>query len=113
LRSRDIADRLAACKGELSPLEVMVEGMRKVWDEALAEPSRETRLDLLMKACALARDAAPYVHPRLASIQTTIRRITDIKDLTDEEISALLRSAAGEVIDSPAALALPGSERKH
>jgi hypothetical protein len=113
LRSRDIADRLAACKGELSPLEVMVEGMRRVWRQALEEQDRTQQLDLILKACGLARDAASYVHPRLASINATLRRITDIRDLSDDEISALVRSVGGEVIDSPAEpLALPASRRE-
>jgi hypothetical protein len=54
-KSREIADRLSAT-GVL-PLEVMLAAMRDHYEAK--------RFD---KAAAVARDAAPYMHPRLASI---------------------------------------------
>jgi hypothetical protein len=55
-RTREIADQ-AAAEG-ITPLEVMLKAMRfhvdaKRWDEA----------------ATVAKDAAPYVHPRLAAIE--------------------------------------------
>jgi hypothetical protein len=55
-RTRAVAEK-AAAEG-VTPLEVMLTAMRehaeaKRWDEA----------------AAIAKDAAPYVHPRLASVQ--------------------------------------------
>ena len=38
--------------------------MRELWDEGTSEAKRE--------AARIAKDAAPYVHPRLASIDQTI-----------------------------------------
>ena len=54
-RTREIADR-AAARG-LTPLEVMLRAMRRHW--------RKGELD---RAAVIAKDAAPYVHPRLSSI---------------------------------------------
>lgn len=55
-RTREVAEK-ALAKG-LTPLEVMLTAMRhhvkkKEWD----------------KAAAVAKDAAPYVHPRLAAVE--------------------------------------------
>jgi hypothetical protein len=58
-----------------SPLEVMVDDMRFHHSAALAELERGSNADhakvaaSLAAARAAAKDAAPYVHPRLASIE--------------------------------------------
>lgn len=57
-KTRDIANR-AAAEG-ITPLEVMVQTMRSLWDAG----------DKL-GACAVAKDCAPYMHPRLANIEAT------------------------------------------
>ena len=57
-RTREIAD--AAAKDGLSPLEVMLRAMR---EHALAD-----RWD---QAAAVAKDAAPYCHPRLAAVEVS------------------------------------------
>jgi len=48
----------------ITPIEVMLSAMRDLWDEGTSEAKRE--------AARIAKDAAPYVHPRLASIDQTI-----------------------------------------
>jgi hypothetical protein len=55
-RTREIADR-AAAEG-VTPLEVMLEAMRTHYEAK--------RFD---DAAAVAKDAAPYMHPRLAAIE--------------------------------------------
>jgi hypothetical protein len=55
-KTREIADR-AAAEG-ITPLEVMLEAMRA--------HHAAKRLD---EAAAIAKDAAPYMHPRLAAIE--------------------------------------------
>lgn len=55
-KSREIADR-AAAEG-VTPLEVMLKAMREHYDAK--------RYDL---AASIAKDAAPYMHPRLASVE--------------------------------------------
>lgn len=57
-RSLEIT-RAVASTGK-TPLEVMLEGMRHY-----------LAIGNLDKACAFAKDAAPYIHPRLAAIQHT------------------------------------------
>lgn len=90
-RTRAVADRESE-KG-LTPLEVMLKAMRqhasaKDWDAA----------------ASIAKDAAPYMHAKLASVQHTGRgggpiqtqSITvdaeKIKDMTDDELDALERA---------------------
>ena len=48
----------------ITPIEVMLNAMRQLWHEGTSEAKRE--------AARIAKDAAPYVHPRLASIDQTI-----------------------------------------
>lgn len=55
-KTRKIADQIAD-SGEVTPLEVMVEAMRRHY--------RAKRWDM---AAAIAKDCAPYIHPRLSAI---------------------------------------------
>lgn len=80
-RSREIADR--AAKEGLTPLEVMLTAMRK--------HAKEDRWD---EAASIAKDAAPYMHPRLASMQHTGRndgpiQTVDLTKLSGDEIAQL------------------------
>jgi hypothetical protein len=77
LRTRAIADQ-AAAEGR-TPLEIMLKAMR--WHEEAG------RWD---QAAAVARDAAPYCHPRLSSTETTmqsdnVHRVISEQPLTEEE----------------------------
>jgi hypothetical protein len=60
-RSAEIAR--AAAEAGITPIEVMLGAMRELW--ALGTP--EAR-----EAAEIAKDAAPYIHPRLASIDQAI-----------------------------------------
>jgi hypothetical protein len=53
----------------VTPLEIMLGAARAVW----AEATKGERIDLdkAAAASAIAKDAAPYVHPKLASIEHT------------------------------------------
>ena len=78
-KTRAIADK-AAAEG-ITPLEVMLGAMREAWDKK-DRPA----------AAAFARDAAPYMHPRLASVEHSGQM-----HLTHETaLSELERAAAGE-----------------
>lgn len=55
-KTREIADKCAAIG--LTPLEIMVEAMIQYWNEG----DRES-------AIKVAKDAAPYFHPRLSSVE--------------------------------------------
>jgi hypothetical protein len=57
-KTREIADR-AALQG-ITPLEVMLEAMNSFRDKGDIE-----------KAAGFAKDAAPYIHPRLAAVELT------------------------------------------
>ncbi len=48
----------------ITPIEVMLNAMRELWDQGTPESKRE--------AAAIAKDAAPYVHPRLSNIDQNI-----------------------------------------
>lgn len=92
-KTREIADK--ASKDGLTPLEVMLKAMRehatkKDWDAA----------------ASIAKDAAPYMHAKLASVQHSGPNGGPIEyaNLTEEEIDAriaALASGAGE--DEPEA----------
>ncbi len=80
-RTRQIADRESR-KG-ITPLEVMLKAMRvhankKDWDAA----------------ASIAKDAAPYMHAKLASVQHTGRgggpiQTVDLTNMTEEQLNAL------------------------
>jgi hypothetical protein len=61
------------------PLEVMLEAMREHWAQGEWD-----------QAAAIAKLAAPYVHPRLASIEQKVSPI-DVTKLSDEELETLRR----------------------
>jgi hypothetical protein len=58
-RTQEIAAQ-ASAKG-ITPLEVMLEAMRAAWE------SGDTK-----EAAGFARDAAPYVHPKLSSVDAKL-----------------------------------------
>ena len=62
-RSAEIARQ--AAEAGITPIEVMLSAMRELWEEGTSTSIRE--------AARIAKDAAPYVHPRLASIDQTVR----------------------------------------
>jgi hypothetical protein len=53
----------------VSPLEVQLTTMRELWRRAHARGEMDA--DLAAQACAIAKDCAPYIHPRLAAIEAT------------------------------------------
>jgi hypothetical protein len=67
-RRREIIDE--AAKDGITPLEVQLRTMRALWDEA----NKGGTLDFekAAAACAIAKDAAPYLHPRLSNIAAQI-----------------------------------------
>jgi hypothetical protein len=97
-KTRAIAD--AAAAAGITPLQVMIEAMRRHYDAK--------DLDA---AAAIAKDAAPYMHPRLSTVEldATVRR--DPIDLSDAELAALAAAGRTDAVgpqDSP-----PKSDRLH
>lgn len=88
-RTREIAER--ALKLGTTPLEVMLTAMRKHaeaqrWDEA----------------AAVAKDAAPYMHPRLAAVEHSgfidMRRA---EEMTDDELAAIAAGGGSGADEAP------------
>jgi hypothetical protein len=78
-RTRKIAER--AAEEGVTPLEVMLKAMKTY----LAEGN-------LDKAVAVAKDAAPYIHPRLAAVQHVASLGSGLEDFSSEELAELLRA---------------------
>jgi hypothetical protein len=76
-KTRAIADQ-AAADGNITPLEVMLHTMRT----ALLEGD-------LHLAVSIARDAAPYCHPRLSAI--TVKENIDVSTMSDQELEERIR----------------------
>jgi hypothetical protein len=78
-RTREIADK-AAAEG-ITPIEVQLATMRALW--ARANEGDTLDLDKAIAASAIAKDAAPYIHPRLASIEASVA-VTNHEAALDE-----------------------------
>jgi hypothetical protein len=88
---RTAARKMAAAAAEtgLTPLEIMLTAMRELW--AAGDK---------LGACAVAKDAAPYMHPRLSSVALDANVTRDPIHLTHEELLAI---AAGGRTDGAGA----------
>jgi hypothetical protein len=62
-RTREIAER--AAEEGITPLEVMLNAMRRHYENGEFD-----------QAAAVAKDAAPYMHPRLASVEQKVEGAT-------------------------------------
>lgn len=94
-RTRAIVE--AAAEAGLQPLEMMLQAARQFWAEALDRQGRIVDRKLALAAAQLARDAAPYVHPRLTSVEANVKH--DLSRLSDADLdaklAALLAGGAG------------------
>ncbi len=70
-----------AIKLDITPLEVMLTTMRQHWLEGR-----------LSDACTVARDAAPYVHRKLASMSADVRVRDPFEAWTTEEMTQALNA---------------------
>ena len=80
-------------RGGIMPLALMLETMRTAWakGQALTAENKDLEANDYFKAAhERARDAAPYLHPRLQSITQKDERL-DLSKLTDEELEFLRR----------------------
>jgi hypothetical protein len=78
----------------LTPLDVMLGVMRELWDKGTAEAH--------LQAAKVAKDAAPYIHPALASVKhsggLSVRRANE---MSDDELAALAAGSGGHVDPAP------------
>lgn len=58
-------------KAKVKPLDVLMDTMAERWTDAMRASDPETRAKLQQEACAVARDVAPYLHPKLQA--TTLK----------------------------------------
>ena len=92
-----IADE--ALKNGKTPLEIMLETMRELYekaqtcldettkkDEKAKAESAKMRIGFLREACEIAKDAAPYVHSKLANVNmnTTINMLDTLSERLKE-----------------------------
>ena len=84
-RTREIAQKLALTG--LTPLEVMLKAMRLYWEAGNRD-----------KAAAIAKDAAPYMHPRLTSVDVGGKQGQPIetKDVTNTELARRIAFILGQ-----------------
>ena len=54
----------------LTPLELQLETMRELWRRA--HEGDVMNIDLAERACAIAKDCAMYIHPRLSSVEAQV-----------------------------------------
>ena len=94
IRTRAVARQLE--KREMTPLHVLISTMVAFWEQAQATAETQPKLALMKEAAAIAERAAPYIHARLSSVSATIRKVTSIKDLSDEELLSIAASAGAE-----------------
>jgi hypothetical protein len=119
-----VARKVAAAAAEqgITPLDLMLAAMREDWDAAQAmlrdaRPQDPTEADrwtarvmaLRSAAIATADKAAPYLHPRLASTDTTIKsdnvhRVIADKPMDEDAWIAEHAAPANDIVavDSPA-----------
>jgi hypothetical protein len=82
-KTREVADRLVVEK-PLTPLDVMV--------EAMLHHHKHGRLD---KAAAIAKDAAPYMHPRLSYVKSDVSHSdAELERVLEDELAQLSRERA-------------------
>lgn len=79
-KTREIADR-AAAEG-ITPLDVMLTTMRSLWDQAITE-GKVTDMDKAVAAHAIAKDAAPFIHPKLSNIAADVNANVSIGEVLD------------------------------
>ena len=70
------AEIAAARKRGLTPLAMLQESAAILWRRATTKKGKRLKeedfdLELMERACVVAKDAAPYLHPRLNAIQHT------------------------------------------
>lgn len=96
-KRREVAE--AALASGLTPLDVMLNTMRTLWDKAESgqnetqfEGDREkivTPLEMRMMAVDVAQKAAPYVHPKLANIEANVNAQVGVRVVASPEDEAL------------------------
>ena len=64
-RTQEIA--LRAAESGITPIEVMIQAMQLTWKDALQAEDEGERRKLQKAAVEIAKEAAPYIHPKMAT----------------------------------------------
>lgn len=112
--NRRTTERMQAIEaGGAMPLEIMLGAARALWAKAHDGKGQVVDLDMVERASSMAKDAAPYVHPRLASVAHTGPnngpiQVADLTRASDEQLAALeaflgplAGAAGGDAEDGP------------
>jgi hypothetical protein len=101
-RRREIIDR-AILGDETSPLEMMLETARALWNSATSGATLD--VDQAMQACAMAEKCAPYLHPRLtaAAVRAEVHNApaAEGQRMTPEEYRLWARQQIREAFGMP------------
>jgi hypothetical protein len=97
-RTREIADKAAATG--MTPLEVMLDTMTELVERAhevkrQGAAATDDVLRLMIGAANVAKDAAPYMHPRLTSVE--LKEQAPYEHLTDEQLEAQISVLSTEL----------------
>jgi len=74
--------------------------MLELWRRAHNDEGEMVDLPLATQACAIARDVAPYLHPRLAAIAATAT-VTTVERSSPEEARQLAMAALEKAFGMP------------
>jgi hypothetical protein len=93
-KTRVVADR-AATEG-ITPLEVMLTAMRDCYRLGIGSRPGKRRDRFVAGAVSIAKDAAPYIHPKLSAVMlnATIDD-PDVRDLSDADIERRIAELSG------------------
>ncbi len=69
-RRKAVAEK--ALEAGLSPLDVMMTTMRALWAQAVDETGKVVNIGKAMQANIVAKDAAPFIHAKLSSVNATV-----------------------------------------
>lgn len=93
-KEQGLADIVSkAIAAGITPLEVMLDNMRYHHNEALAAQDKSDIVAHRKEAGEAAKDAAPYVHPKLASIEMAGK--VEVKTVFTMDITGTLGENAG------------------
>ena len=84
----------------ISPVEVQTRTMLELWRRAHNDEGEMVDLPLATQACAIAREVAPYLHPRLAAIAATAT-VTTVERSSPEEARQLAMAALEKAFGMP------------
>jgi hypothetical protein len=99
-KTREVANKVAA-DGDVTPLEVMVATMRAIYEKAVAGKDVEdvetgkvsSPLQLYVMAADVASKAAPFIHPKLSSVEMNANVTT--RTLAEELAELNAQSSTG------------------